>query len=171
MRIHGIPVKLKTKRAESAVREVLSKIKAGFPDDFSRLKELVREILFYDDAGEGDQGICIHDDRIDLECDTGEDSKCIVKINETTEHLIAVVAHELGHACSRFEDLDSRGLICDEWKSELAADRYAYRWGFSAEIIAHRPNRDARHHFYGPGESVVIEGVRFEVTSDFVVIS
>jgi hypothetical protein len=77
--------------------------------------------------------------------------------------LIATVAHELGHAATRWEDTTRRGGPSDEWKSELAADWYAYRWGFGRAIARGRKTRAWLHHLGGPGFrfSEDADGVRY----------
>ena len=91
--------------------------------------------------------------------------------------LVAVVAHELGHACTMFSDLWRRFApgtpLDDGWAREFAADWYAYKWGFGRALARHRKERDWMHHGPGPGQTFTQEfdGVEyaFRVTRSFVV--
>ncbi len=89
------------------------------------------------------------------------------------EDLPGVLAHELGHAATRSEDLERRGPISDEWSSELAADWYAYKWGFGRQIARERKTRDWLHHGPCPGstfkESYDGKIYHYRVTRNFVV--
>jgi hypothetical protein len=60
-----------------------------------------------------------------------------VTVRATRDQLIALVAHECGHAVTRARDFAARERTSDaEWASELCADLYAFRWGFEREIRA-----------------------------------
>jgi hypothetical protein len=78
--------------------------------------------------------------------------------------LVAVIAHELGHALTTGEDLEDVGGPSDEWRSELAADRKAISWGFKVEIEASRKTSDPIHH--AVGEWFEDCGRRWRVTED-----
>jgi hypothetical protein len=85
-----------------------------------------------------------------------------------------LIAHELGHACTTFEDLLRRGEVdTDEWRSELAADWYAYKWGFGKIIARDRRFRGWAHHGAAPRQrySVKMDGYwyRYRVTRNFCV--
>jgi hypothetical protein len=69
------------------------------------------------------------------------------------DRLISTFAHELGHAATCQEDRNRRKAPFDEWDSELAADWYAYKWGFGREIARHRKIRDWGHHLTAPGST------------------
>jgi len=73
------------------------------------------------------------------------------------QNLTATIAHEFGHACTRDIDLDRRGTIPnEEWRSELTADWYAYKWGFGREIVRDRKIRDWHHHGPKPGDEFTV---------------
>lgn len=69
------------------------------------------------------------------------------------EELMVTFAHECGHACTSGEDLIRIGGPSDEWSSEFAADKYAYKWGFGRTIAKYRKKRVRLHHGVGPGKS------------------
>jgi hypothetical protein len=54
--------------------------------------------------------------------------------------------------------MDRRQAPDDEWASELAADYYAYKWGFGRAIAKDRPQRHIGHHACGPGQCIGILG-------------
>ena len=98
----------------------------------------------------------------------------VVKVSTSAEFLASTLAHEFGHACSRWEDLERRQAPSDEWASELTADWYAYKWGFGRLIARQRKTRDHLHHGPGPGETCELGQLdrsmrRFRVTRSFVV--
>jgi hypothetical protein len=86
----------------------------------------------------------------------------------------AILAHELGHAATTELDRQNRGKFYgeDEWRSELAADWYAYRWGFGREIARHRKRRDQWHHGPPPGSTAEVaygdRWVKYRITRNFV---
>ena len=68
--------------------------------------------------------------------------------------VVAVAAHELGHAATTEDDMIRRQAPDEEWASELAADYYAYKWGFGRAIAKQRPRRYIGHHAAGPGQRI-----------------
>ncbi len=89
-------------------------------------------------------------------------------------HLLAILSHELGHACTRCEDVDLRDRppFDRDWAREACADYYAFRWGFRCEIEAYQRERDPAHHTPLPGEwrKMPTSGgslFEFTVTDDF----
>ncbi len=126
--IHGIKSCLRTLRACQAVALVLRQIRKRFPSDYVRLKETVREIrpLSEEETADGTLGEWKR-----LPCDPDPDDPGtwyqqagVIYLAEHGDHdLIATVAEELGHACTRLIDLDRRGKMpVEEWRSELTAD-------------------------------------------------
>jgi hypothetical protein len=65
-----------------------------------------------------------------------------------------VIAHEFGHAVSTDADMARRRAPDDEWASELAADWYAYKWGFGRDVARARSSRRLGHHGPGPGQLI-----------------
>jgi len=83
--------------------------------------------------------------------------------------LVALIAHECGHAVTRageFEKREGRGGD-SEWASELCADRHAFRWGFERETRANARHRSFAHHAVLPGEMIWLKGVAFTVDRHF----
>lgn len=115
----------------------------------ARLQGLVRDIQPYEDAGEGVLGIWSRL-RLDQKRAPG-----VIKIaaEVRASQLLCVLAHELGHAATRSEDLELRGDLPDELRSEATADWYAYKWGFGPDIERWEKSRDWRHHGPRPGET------------------
>jgi hypothetical protein len=81
--------------------------------------------------------------------------------------LVPTLAHELGHACSTLEDRELTASPDSEWDSELAADRYAYKWGFGRGIARLRKIRHSLHHGPGPRQVIKYDRFWFRVTRDF----
>ena len=173
--ILGIPCSLKTPDGRRAVRIALQRIRERFPHDFARLKERIRDIkpisrrqAADDTVGEWKR-LRPHADPFRPGANDG-----VLWLLEQHDNLIASVAHELGHACTRYEDLERRGACSDEWRSELAADWYAYRWGFGREIARDRKSRVWLHHGPAPGTEDTVESDdgqenTYFVTRNFVV--
>ncbi len=173
--IHGIKSSLRTLRARQATALVLRHIRSKFPADYARLRERVREIrpLSEEETADGTLGEWKR-----LPCDPDPDDPgtwdqqagMVYLAEHGDHHLIATVAEELGHACTRWIDLDRRGeMPVEEWRSELTADWYAYRWGFGSNIARSRKTSDFSHHGPRPGEEFEMNGVKFRITRRFVV--
>ncbi len=175
--VHGIPYFLRNPIFRESAQKTLQKILERCPKDLARLQKLVREIRPYDDAGEGDMGKWVEDvlpeDPATWHCET-DDIPGIIKINENIrpDELPGVLAHELGHAATRLEDLERRGPVSDGWQLEFAADWYAYKWGFGRQIARQRKTRVSLHHGPRPGstfeESFDGKVCHFRVTRNFV---
>jgi hypothetical protein len=90
---------------------------------------------------------------------------------DTRENAIANIAHEFGHVCTRFEDLQRRGeRINAEWTSELAADWYACKkWGFGKEVARSRKNRAFLHHGPKPRDVFQFGEGHYQVTRNFCI--
>jgi hypothetical protein len=185
--IFGIPCRLKTARARRAVRDVLRQIRARHPKDFAKLQMLVREIrpVTKQEAANGTLGEwkADHEDPYDQSTwgygcsDTDTPGVMFVSEHDHGLDLRGVIAQEFGHACSSELDRSRRygpnTFIKDEWASELAADWFAYKWGFGRVIARDRKFRDWRHHAPAPGSrfSVTVDSVEhhFRVTRNFVI--
>ena len=98
-----------------------------------------------------------------------------VRIREGVADAVAVVAHELGHACTRGDDFKDRldNPLGESCALELCANRYAFKWGFEEQIT--QADRDVLHQGPLPGgeltegpdpESGVVN--RYRVTRDFI---
>lgn len=170
-------VELETRRARRIVQEVLRRIEERRPEDYAALLVLVRAVR----PGhwtDGTIGETEHHYPKSLEEQLrwvelyGDREPCTVYVREDLRGLDSTLAHEFGHACTRREDLDRRNAPTDEWASELAADWYAYRWGFGREIARLRANRDLPHHLGAPGSWVEVgtpSGARrYRISQNFV---
>jgi len=176
--VHNIPCFLCDPILREGVQKTLQQILDRCPKDFRRLQRLVRAIQPYDDADEGDQGIWIEDSPIRKDPATWHygfgDTPGVLKLVENLpiEDLPGLFAHELGHAATRPEDLERRGALDDEWQSELAADWYAYKWGFGRQIARQRKTRVWQHHGPPPGSTFEesIDGIvyHYRITRNFV---
>ena len=177
-RVEGIPCTLKQKVTRLRLRDVLRQIKEGHPKDFNRLRELVWGVGPYvddDEACLGEWDSNCAQQYIDGSDPTTwawqgwAETPGVLRIreNQASERLVSTIAHELGHAATRDEDLERRGGPSDEWSSELAADWYAYRWGFGREIAKWRARRDSLHHCAGPGQTVIDGDREYVVTRSF----
>jgi hypothetical protein len=102
------------------------------------------------------------------------ESPGVVQIDASNPALVALVAHELGHACTREEQFDRRTPDNDEeWASEMCADYYAYKWGFGRAIAARRRRRELAHHGPTPRQEFTLESgedvARYRVTRRFYI--
>jgi hypothetical protein len=154
---------------------VLDQVRQRRPGDFAALTRLVRRIvpvsaesLEKDPGTLGEWKQCpdellpwdpAHPDPVHV-----RPSGVVELLDEEHEDVVATVAYEFGHVCTRHEDLWRRGGPSDEWRSELAADWYAYRWGFGRAISRSRKRRKLLHHLGGPGDVVEVDGCRFRIT-------
>ncbi len=179
-KVCGIPCSLKTAEARQALETVLARIQERHPKDLERLVGAVESVEPITGADDGTQGQWVARKPTEayghpsLEWGYTVPAPGVLYVREDDKHLVAVIAHELGHACSVKEDLQRRGqLLKDGWASELAADWYAYRWGFGREIARLRPHRDRKHHLVGPGQEYEEDRggttYRFRVSRNFEV--
>jgi hypothetical protein len=151
--IYGIPCSLGSQELRRTICSVLQQIRQRSPRDFARIRTLVREFAALPESEGGTLGQWNRDTRFDL------DSPGVVELSADTAHLVALIAHELGHVCTREEDFLARDNgVHGEWSSEMCADYYAYRWGFGREIARHRKSRDWSHHGPAPGATFTISG-------------
>lgn len=162
--ILGIPVTVKSKKLRASIRRVLLQIRQRRPKDFVRLKSQVLGIIPLPDA-EAEEGTPGEWQKIDInyadypggavpfEVETSPPGHIAIWEGLEEDEHVWVLAHECGHACSTYDDRKRRNAPSDGWCSELAADWYAYRWGFGRDIAKHRKDRLAIHHGPGPGQT------------------
>jgi len=177
--ILGVACTLRRSEDRKVLRQVLTRIERAAPRDFERLRVLVRRVGPYPEWQPGDLAIW------ELDQPQADDQETwdwglpggpgVVKVAPFVRGrlLVAVLAHELGHAATRLEDLRRRGAVGDEWASEFCADWYACKWGFSRELRSELlPIRYPLHH--GPwkgrtfGDRVGDEWVEHRVSRNFV---
>lgn len=178
--VEGIRCSLRTSEARNGTRMVLQQIRSRFPKDYERLKARVREIcpLPTEETEDGTlgewkeiPGLEVPEDRSTW----GRVEGVLYVKDGKGDHLIPTIAHELGHACTRWRDLERRGAVpFDEWRSEMTADWYAYKWGFGKQTAKARKSRAWRHHGPPPGSEVYLpdlEGreITYRVSRNFVV--
>lgn len=179
--IHGIPCRLRTAEMRDAIERVFAKIEQEFPKDFSRLRNRIRKITPVTRA-EAAEGIIGRWREIPPDTDSQDatiwdqefgTAPGIISLSEKIDMdtALGLIAHELGHACTREQDLERRGILEDEWQSELAADWYAYKWGFGRSIAKFRKERHHGHHGPPPGTVFEIENqgtpLRYYLTRNF----
>ncbi len=167
-RIHGIPVEIGSRPLRRNIRRVLDQIKVRCPKDFERIQRLVKRFRWLserEDDGKTSGEWCsiptppedlLYTDRAAYAAwfDNPPGDVGLAKRLAEDRH-VATIAHELGHACTRVEDLDRRGEHpSDEWTSELCADWYAYKWGFGRQIAQSRKSRNLMRHPGAPGSTV-----------------
>ncbi len=154
------------------VTYVMDRIKETNPDDHRVLEEFVLSVDvtdFSDDAAMGEwkpsREPTFEEIRADVRVADGIFfGKVLLAPDISEEKLVAIVAHEFGHAATTDDDLIDVGGPSDAWRSELAADRKAIGWGFKTEILSHRETVDRLHH--AVGEWIEIDGVRWRITED-----
>ncbi len=176
--IRSIPCSLQTAAARRTLGKVLDRIRLAQPVDFARLLRVVREVipLAPEETADGTTGEWKADKPRDDDPATWvygyEATPGLLSVDEKLPRLelVAVLAHELGHACTVSEDLEARGsMLEDEWVSELTALWYAVeRWGFQAEMNAIRPKLNRLHHGPWPGEEFETEQGKFIIGKDYV---
>ena len=159
-RIHNIPCFFDSAGFLEGIDKTLRQIREKCPKDYLRLQGLVREIRPYGGDDERIGGEWVEDSPIAGDVATWGygfgDTPGVVKLDEDMpfENLPSTLAHELGHAATRQEDLYRRGPISDEWKSELSANWYAYKWGFGRQIARlWKKSWDLLHHGPPPGST------------------
>jgi hypothetical protein len=130
-----------------AIAIVLRQIKRRAPRDFQRVLSLVNAFEPLPAAESEEVSGRWGSSRSDL---YDFEAKGAIQIRPGVPDAIPLVAHELGHACTREADFERLDGFDSEWASEMCADRYAYKWGFGRVIARHRPNRDLGHHGPGP---------------------
>lgn len=154
-----MPCSLPDGEVRSAVADVLKQIGDRIPRDLAQLQAIVRDIVFLPESEHPSTLGELIRDQAELEDDPstwGIDQRdvtgvCYLKNDISYDDAIGIVAHEFGHACTSDADLQRRGVVPDEWASEMAADRNAYRWGFGKQIAASRKTRAFEHHGVAPG--------------------
>jgi len=164
----------------NAVRQTLKRIRQRSSADFKDLQSLVREIapLSQDRRKDGTQGEWKEEQPKEDDSRTWgyglnrTPGKLFLSEHfDTRENAIANIAHEFGHVCTRFEDVQRRGeRINPEWISELAADWYAcQKWSFGKEIARSRKNRAFLHHGPKPGDVFQLGDGHYQVTRNFCI--
>mgnify|MGYP001161690185 FL=1 len=157
--IHGIPCIGCSKAFLKAIDSTLDRIRAEAHKDYDRLTGLVEAFVACEmedecTCGRWERLHSRSEDRTPWGFDVDEvPGRILLNKNLQIDFLTSVIAHELGHAATRFEDKLNRGPMSEEWQSELAADWYAYKWGFGREIARHRKIRNWKHHGVGPGKT------------------
>jgi len=151
--IFGIPCTLSDPEMREGVRKVLVQIRNRNPKDFERLHKRILGFRTRKDIGDGTLAEWVGPLGPDQCWVYEHENPGYVEITEglSVERHVDVIAHELGHVATREEDLERRGPASDERRSELAADWYAYKWGFGKDIGKHRKTRDGLHHGPAPG--------------------
>lgn len=151
--IYGIPCRVKSPKLRRVIHIVLRQIRSRAPKDFRRIRRRVCE--FTSPRQEG-----IKAQFVPLEAGQEHLGRGVIELSEAIKHPVAIVAHELGHACVCEDDFYERihgteveyFQLADEWVNELCADYYAYKWGFGRHIGQHRRVREWRHHGLAPGK-------------------
>lgn len=143
-----------------AIGNTLDRIREKAPKDYDRLVGLVLAIVVCEMDEGGPYGEWMgalrrkeYRNAYGLET-LGSPGFVLLNKDIPPDRRIGVVAHELGHAATIFNDLMRRGPVSEEWRHELTADWYAYKWGFGLEIARRRKNQDWGHHCVGPGKSI-----------------
>ena len=170
---HGIPCDITTKPICQAIEAVLMRVEGRAPADLKRIRTRVRRftsVLASDDPQDSElQPSGAFVSRGSDFDDFDAPGEVYIAPEKRTSHL-AIVAHELGHVCTREDDFWHRDGFDSEWTSEMCADFYAYRWGFGRNIGQQRRSRWVGHHGPGPAQEFTTQqdGVvrRYRVTRD-----
>lgn len=155
--IYGIPCSLKSRRLRGAIRLVLGRIRRRAPEDFERIRARVMEftVLLEPLEAHGFAGKWIPDGSW-AELFT---ARGLIALTDRPGNLMAIAAHEIGHACTRKEDAERRAVTLpgSRWAIEMCADYYAYKWGFGRHMARARKAQDRLYHGPAPGETVLSE--------------
>jgi len=170
---HGIPCIGCSKLFLKAIETTLNRIRSKAPKDYKRLIDVVQAFVACEMEDESICGGWVRTQDAAYAYDLEEVSgRILLNKNLQVDLLTSVVAHELGHAATRFEDKANRGPMSEEWQSECAADWYAYKWGFGQEIARRRHLRNWMHHGAGPGKifEEIVDGVayKYKLSRNFV---
>ena len=82
--------------------------------------------------------------------------------------LEAILAHELGHACTKPNDTQRCNCPVEKWSRELCANRYAFEWGFAKQIRSLGKETDWYRHLPGVEYYRVRRERWYRVSQDFV---
>ncbi len=178
--IHGIPCHLQTAAARRTLGEVLDRIQSAQPQDYAQLRRFVRKVvpLAPEETEDGTMGQWKeekppeYDETNWNEYDASGGTPGILYVKEdlSRPELVAIMAHELGHACTTPDDLKARGSILEDlWTSELTALWYAVeRWGFRREMNIIRPKLNRLHHGPWPGDEFDTGQGKFIIGKDYI---
>ena len=173
--IFGIPCGIRSKQMQQGIRIVLRQVRERSPEDFKRLRQrILRLAPLAKDYEDNAAGKWTPPRKMTAKWEyPGAWSQGVVRLQEASPHKIALVAHELGHACTTELDYERLGGGFDvEWETELLADKYGYKWGFGRQISQDRKlNRSLLHHGPAPGTVFTVENgqsiSRYRVTRSF----
>ncbi len=171
-KIFNIPCHFSSQMYLDIVRETLAQIKARRPKDFLRLQILVRAIRLttFHDGTVGEWKKQLSNPRDDI----GYPGVLFLGRGINRNDLPAIISHELGHAATTLLDTITRDCPLEELTSEVAADWYAYEWGFGKQIAQARKTRDYLHHGPPPGSFLDFDTettgvvIRCKLTRNFV---
>ncbi len=176
--VHDIPCISCNLFVIDSIKTTLDRIRSKAPEDYDRLVVQVIAFVVCEMEEENTNGMWMRLRRCeDFRRTAGlaflaSPGLVLLRKGFQTEELVALIAHELGHAATVYADYMRRGPVSEEWQWELAAAWYAYKWGFGREIARHRKNRDWGHHYAGPGKIVLEFSPRdvycYKVTRNFV---
>jgi len=183
--IHGIGCTIGSARVRRAIARVLRAVRRH-PRDWARLRRRVRAFRYLATEDDMTAGQWIGDPADELRLRPRPDDPGTWARQGQEGHLgagwielsrraarlpwprlVALVAHECGHAVTRAREFDQRSGLIDEWASELCADRHAFRWGFEREVRADAPHRFFGHHAALPGELIWLNDEAFTVDRHF----
>ncbi len=170
--IAGIPCRIQSRDIRHAIRTVLSGVRQRHPKHYARLVERVRAIRWLPNSQ--DRTVGRWDSKATLYDKDGRwVEEGIVYLSRELARgprwkIVAVVAHEFGHACTTEADVRRRHCPKRKWAYELCADWYAYQWGFGSELRQYMPSRDMKHHLAGPGTEFQVGERRYQITRHFV---
>lgn len=155
--IYGIPCSLRSRRLRGAIRLVLGRIRRRAAEDFERIRARVREFTLLPEPlqAQGFAGMWKPDGS------WGEffTARGLIALTDRPGNLMAIVAHELGHACTHKEDAERRAVTLpgSRWAIEMCTNYYAYKWGFGRHMARARKAQDGLHRGPAPGETVLSE--------------
>lgn len=150
-RIYGIRCTITDSLLRDALYVVLGTVREQHPDDFARLRRRVKRLAVLPRSVKNARG-------------RWRARRGVILLSPIAEDLLAVVAHELGHACTTAEDMAKRKVAGRDWAIELSADSYVLKWGLGQSLDQIRPYRNAQHHGPAPGATVRLNGCQYRLT-------
>ena len=182
--ILGFSCSLNDTEVRKAIRQVLKRILESAPEDFKRLRWRVLDFRWFpeEEVEDGNKGHFDAKQPSELPPEAEGPAYRIIdehnwpgeiKISRelTGSRLIAIIAHELGHAATRSED-SQRRLHRNEfprkhWVDEACANKYAFKWGFSKQIRKEQKSRDPNRSLILPGQTIPFGGDVYKMTPNF----
>lgn len=180
--ILGFRCSIDDAKVRKAIRSVLERVRKKSPEDFKRLRRrgLSFSWLPKEETRNGTKGHFYTEKPNISPCEVEKNPDIIdepnwpggVKISRelTDSSVIAIIAHELGHAATISRDFHKRRRVFPSLylADEACANKYAFKWGFSKQLRKERKRLgSAAQHLVLPGQSVQFGEDVYKMTRNF----